>query len=284
MPDSYNRPTEEDLAPYLADLQGELLTRKQERELAIKITAGSLEARNTLVERNLRLVPGIAKKYVGRGLPLSDLIQEGNLGLMRAAERFDHTVGTKFSTYACWWIRNFVSRAVKQDGRTIYVPACRFERLKTINKARTELEQRLGHSVTDVDVAKHLKIKVAKVWEIIESTRTSVSLDALAGWQDESQNEGSLLALIPDQSAKPSGHVEANLPAACTELLRLLRPREQEVLKLRFGLTEDGQALTLEEAGERLGITKERVRQIQVKALERLRNSGLANPLADDLD
>ncbi len=284
MHDQFTRPPEEDLSAYLADIQGDLLTRKEERALAKRIASGDLEARNTLVERNLRLVTSIAKQYTGRGVSLADLIQEGNLGLMRAAEKFDHKVGTRFSTYATWWIRNLVSRAVRNTARTVYVPPCRYELLKKINRARAELENQLGHSVSDYDVSTHLGTSVQKVWEIIESTRDSVQLDPLIDSSEEQEKHQPLIHIFADRQQPQQKLPATQLAAAVSDLMSRLPPREQEVLKLRFGLTEEGEALTLEAAGLRLGITKERVRQIQVRALKRLQSAGLENPLESEPD
>jgi RNA polymerase primary sigma factor len=258
-----------------------LLKAEQEVALAKAIEARDVDARDRLAEANLRLVVAIAKKYVGRGMSLLDLIQEGNLGLMRAVEKFDHHRGFKFSTYATWWIRQAITRAIADQARTIRVPVHVVELINKLGRSRRQLEQDLGREPTDEEIGAELEISADRVREIERISQNPVSLEAPIGEEDDS-NLGDFVQ---------DGEATSPADAAALTMLRnevdlildTLSARERRVLQLRFGLLE-GNERTLEEVGQRLGVTRERIRQIEAKALRKLRHPSRSKKLKDYLD
>ncbi len=246
----------------------QLLEPEEEARLSELAIKGSIEAKNKLVESNLRLVVSIAKKYTSRGMPLLDLIQEGNLGLIKAVERFDSNKGFKFATYATWWIRQAITRALADQSRTIRIPVHMVELINRVTKESRKLLQELGREPTTEELSKELKLSPEKIREVRRISLEPISLDLHVG-DDE---ENSLLEFIADDSAaSPDTAAEsALLTEQIHEILDTLSPRESRVLKLRFGL-EDGRAYTLEEVGEVFQVTRERIRQIEAKALRKIR-------------
>lgn len=257
-----------------------LLTAAEEIELARRIAKGDMFAKKRLVQANLRLVVSVAKKYQGRGLPFLDLIQEGNLGLIRAAEKFDAERGYKFSTYATWWIRQGITRALADKSRTIRVPVHMVETINNLRKVTRKLSQELGRRPTLEDLAKGMGVTVNKIKEILAANRSPLSLDTPYG--DDEDN--SLSELVEDEnSRRPEDSTEASLMSDDIRgVLSMLTPREREVLILRFGLN-DGKQRTLEQVGKLVGITRERTRQIELKALRALRQSNVTGRLKDYL-
>ena len=260
--------TEDPVRMYLKEIGNvPLLTTEQEVELAKRVEAGDEEAKKQLTEANLRLVVSIAKKYVGRGMPFLDLIQEGNMGLMKAVDKFDYTKGYKFSTYATWWIRQAITRGIADTGRTIRVPVHMVETInKTLRMTRTLLQE-LGREPTPEEVAERLNVSVSRVREVLKISRDPVSLDTPIGEEDDSH----LGDFIEDDSALSPADSAAfsMLRAELATALESLTDRERQVVKLRFGL-EDGRARTLEEVGKEFNVTRERIRQIEAKALRKL--------------
>lgn len=254
---------------YLRDI-GEipLLTREEEVALAKKAAAGDEHARQEMIKANLRLVVKIARRYVYLGLPLLDLIEEGNLGLMRAVEKFDVKRGNKLSTYAAWWIRQFILRAVANQGKMIRIPVYMMEKIHKVRKKETDLTQRLGRPARPEEVARALKIPVAEVRELLEMDKTPSSLSAPIDGEGISE----LIKVIEDvDSVPPSKLVSDEVTRDnITDLLRQLSAREAGVLKMRFGL-QDSNPRTLTEIGKKYGITRERVRQIQETGLRKLK-------------
>lgn len=255
-----------------------LLTFDQELDLAKRILKGDEEAKQELAESNLRLVVSIAKKYVGRGMLFLDLIQEGNMGLIKAVEKFDYTKGFKFSTYATWWIRQAITRAIADQARTIRIPVHMVETINKLIRTSRHLLQQLGREPTPEEIAAEMEIPVEKVMEIQKIAQDPVSLETPIGEEDDSH----LGDFIQDDDS-PEPHDSAAytlLKEQLEEVMNTLTPREAKVLKLRFGL-EDGKARTLEEVGREFEVTRERIRQIEAKALRKLRHPSRSKKLRD---
>ena len=258
-----------------------LLSAEEEVELAIRMSEGDVAAKKRLSEANLRLVVSIAKRYVGRGMQFLDLIQEGNLGLIKAVEKFDHTKGFKFSTYATWWIRQAITRAIADQARTIRIPVHMVETINKVKKVNSQLLHENGHEPTNEQIAEKLEMPVEKVREIMRVAQEPVSLETPIGEEEDSH----LGDFIPDEDAPAPSDVASHtmLKEQLAEVLSTLTPREEKVLRLRFGL-EDGRSRTLEEVGKEFNVTRERIRQIEAKALRKLRHPSRSKKLKDFLD
>ena len=258
-----------------------LLSAEEEAALARAAQAGDEDARRRLSEANLRLVVSVAKRYAGRGLPFLDLIQEGNLGLMKAAEKFEPDRGFKFSTYATWWIRQSITRAIADQGRTIRIPVHLVESINRVKKTAGELLRRTGREPTAEEIAAQLDMEPARVRELIQLAQDPISLETPVGEEEDAHLED---FIQDDEAGVPAD--EAGRQLLRRELMNVLKsltPREERVIALRFGL-EDGRARTLEELGREFNVTRERVRQIEAKALRKLRHPSRAKRLRDYLD
>lgn len=259
----------------------QLLSADDEVDLAVRMGEGDEEAKRRLAEANLRLVVSIAKRYVGRGMLFLDLIQEGNLGLIKAVEKFDHTRGYKFSTYATWWIRQAITRAIADQARTIRIPVHMVETINKLIRVSRQLLQDLGREPTPEEVAVEMNLPVEKVREIMKISQEPVSLETPIGEEEDSH----LGDFIPDDDAPAPSEAAAFtlLKEQLMTVLETLTPREEKVLRLRFGL-DDGRARTLEEVGKEFNVTRERIRQIEAKALRKLRHPSRSKKLKDYLE
>lgn len=280
IPDSIN--IEDPVRMYLKEIgKVPLLTAEEEIELAKRMETGDEDAKKRLAEANLRLVVSIAKRYVGRGMLFLDLIQEGNLGLIKAVEKFDYNKGFKFSTYATWWIRQAITRAIADQARTIRIPVHMVETINKLVRVSRQLLQELGREPTPEEIAERMEIPVERVREILKISQEPVSLETPIGEEEDSH----LGDFIQDDNVPVPADAAAFtlLKEQLVEVLGTLTEREQKVLRLRFGL-DDGRARTLEEVGKEFNVTRERIRQIEAKALRKLRHPSRSRKLKDYLD
>ncbi len=280
--DTRNAAMDDPVKVYLKEIgRVPLLTPEEEIELAIRIGDNDQQAKQRLAEANLRLVVSIAKRYVGRGMQFLDLIQEGNLGLIKAVDKFDYTKGFKFSTYATWWIRQAITRAIADQARTIRIPVHMVETINKVKKTNSQLLHKNGRDPTAEEIAAELDMPVEKVREILRVSQEPVSLETPIGEEEDSH----LGDFIPDDDALAPADAASMLllKEQLNEVLKTLTMREAKVLSLRFGL-EDGHPRTLEEVGSEFGVTRERIRQIEAKALRKLRHPSRSKKLKDFLD
>ena len=267
---------------YLKEIgQIKLLTLDEESELADRVAAGDEVAKSTLAEANLRLVVSIAKRYVGRGMLFLDLIQEGNIGLMKAVEKFDVSKGYKFSTYATWWIRQSITRAIADQARTIRVPVHMVETINKLARVQRQLTLELNREPSEEELAKKMNMSVEKIHEIYKISQEPVSLETPIGEEDDSH----LGDFVPDERNMSPEEFATNemLKDEIADVLLTLTEREEKVIRLRFGL-EDGKSRTLEEVGQMFGVTRERIRQIEAKALRKLRHPSRSRKLKDYME
>lgn len=277
-----NIATDDPVRMYLKEIgKISLLTPEEEVELAVRMSQGDEKARARMAEANLRLVVSIAKRYVGRGMLFLDLIQEGNLGLIKAVEKFDYTKGYKFSTYATWWIRQAITRAIADQARTIRIPVHMVETINKVIRVSRQLLQELGHDPTPEEIAAEMGMPVEKVRDILKIAQEPVSLETPIGEEEDSH----LGDFIPDEDASEPSEAASYtlLKEQLMSVLSTLTPREEKVLRLRFGL-DDGRTRTLEEVGKEFNVTRERIRQIEAKALRKLRHPSRSKKLRDFLN
>lgn len=278
---SDNISLEDPIKLYLREIgKGSLLTSEEEIDLALRISEGDKYAKEILLKSNLRLVVSIAKRYVGRGMQLSDLVQEGNLGLMKAVDKFDYTRGFKFSTYATWWIRQSITRAIADQSKTIRVPVHMVETVNKIKRISSLLLHSNGHDPTPYEIAKELDMPLDKIKEALKASHDPLSLESPIG-EEEDRQLGDVIS--DDIQAAPLEQATSSLLRdALADALKTLTDREEKVLRLRFGIP-DGRTRTLEEVGKRFHVTRERIRQIEAKALRKLRHPMRSKKLKDFL-